>query len=423
MSNSKKRSHSRRVRFPDPRQDAYQRIWRVMQPAITLVSGLPPMNQVPQFYWTRPRIYSCVALWLAMGLTLSLLGTSYCEDLIVVGVPLILIGWVVTIGSFRAMMTTVLHDIVHVLEKHCKQDKSAVFHYVSGWIGEFTTVILVIPSIAQYYADHVLNHHNGRKFCTLADPDAKLLHELGFRPGTAKKALWKKFWRLILEPWSTLYRKFTWERLTAQVESPYRMAYTVVIWVAILGGVGYFGFLPQFLLAVVVPLTFGIPAAALCQFTSEHNWLVARKDSSLRQFLFQTCRGRVFMDALPPPQKVSARWLMLWTRYWLRFLMHAALRVMVCPFDLGAAHDLHHIGEEVIKKDRSLPSWASWLNAGYYRRWVEANLPVEFPLTTHYTLSEALDTVFESYSILDPNDPTILEALANHDRPSSIVGM
>ena len=83
---------------------------------------------------------------------------------------------------------------------------------------------------------------------------------------------------------------------------------------------------------------------------------------------------------------------------------------MVCPFDLGPGHDLHHYGDRAVADGSQKPDWATWLNAGYYRRWVENESANNFQLTTYWSLSDALDSVFETYSELDPLDPEILEA-------------
>jgi hypothetical protein len=407
----------------DSREEAYRRLPSWVQPLITLISGLPPQKQLPVFHWTRTKINLTIAAWLLFGIAASTQGSRMSLDGQAIGLPMLVIGWLFTTGAFRASMTTVLHDIVHLLEKHCKRKHELVYNHALGWVGELITILLLIPEVAVYYVEHVLKHHNGKTFCTLADPDAKLLYDLGFQPGKSRTAHWRTFWNLILIPWSRLYCLFTWERMKAQFANKNRALGTVIVWTPIMYAIVRYGALTEFLIAYVVPLLLGIPAAALCQFASEHNWLVKREDKSLRQHMEKTSRGRVFLDHVPAPQEWTARLAFLWLRFWTRtFFVHAPLRIVVCPFDLGTGHDLHHIGDEVIKKDRTMPAWANWMNSGYYRRWVEANCSSEFPLTTYYSLGDALDSVFDTYSKLEP-EPNIEATTTPKEAPHGLFGM
>lgn len=394
----------RRTSLQDHRDDAYRRLPRVVQPIVSLVCGVPPTGQEPWFVWTRPTIFACIALWALAGHAGGAFGGGLLLAGNPLGIPMCLASWLLTTGAFRATMTTILHDIVHGLESRCQTKSEDVTKYPSGQVGELLTVLLLLPSLKEYYKAHVCKHHNGRMFCTLGDPDAAFLWQLGFRAGMSKAELWKNFRRQLLSPSSTLYRLYTKSRLEGQVAGKSRWALVLVVW-SVVGLFLYLtGTTTLFLFAYLVPSLIGIPAAALAQFTSEHSWLVVRKEA-LRQYLEKTCRGRLFMDPCPSEDLPFLARMRAWSIWWMRLLfVHLPTRIAVCPFDLGPGHDLHHYGDRALRNHSGCPSWATWMNAGYFRRWVEANRP-EHALTTYYGLYGSIDAVFECYSQLDPDDP------------------
>ena len=420
----------------DPRDEAARRLPKFVQPLITLICGLPPSNsKKPQFKWERWSIYLMIATWCIVGVGGSMLAwigfwanPSFLNALFFFAMTLPF--WGLTVGGFRSCMTTGFHDVVHVLAPMVGKDKekakTIIYHFVIAWVAEFFCRLLFLPPICSYYIEHVLEHHVCKVFCTLADPDAAFLDRLGMKAGMSKAALWRRFWYLVLVPWSPLYCLYTGARIDASFNGTgVRTALTLGIWAALLIPLWWTGLLFPFLWAFVVPCFIGVPAAALAQFSSEHNWLLIRKDKTSRQYLEQTTRGRCFLDAPPDMNLPFIQRGLAWISWWFRlFFVHAPLRVMVCPFDLGPGHDLHHHGVlDKRKRSGSWPAWATWMNAGYARRLYEATAGPEDPcLTTYFSLFEALDTVFQTYSELDPNDPAVTEGKTT-DLSGTILGM
>lgn len=423
------RSHSETL---DPRDQAYERLPRWLQWLLTMISGLAPSHASgPDINMTRLRMYALMVVQLIVSIAFALFvsnavlnaSTSHGIILSIVG---LLPAWILLAGAFRSIMTTALHDAVHLVEPIVNKKTERVYRLVLGWLGEIICIALVLPPMVFYYIEHVLNHHHDKVFLTLSDPDAAFLHKLGIRPGMTKDALWRRFRYLLFVPWSPLYVNYTLARLKAQFTAPWpRIALVIGLFGAALGVAFALGVLTPLLLAIMPALVFGIPFAALCQFTSEHNWLLVRRDASRRQYLEQTCRGRCFIDPCPRRDLPVVRRTAAWVVWWLRLLLvHLPARVLVVPWDLGPGHDMHHFGVlETIKKRDDYEPLATWMNSSYARRFYQRIATPDMPkLTTYFSLYSALDSVFDTYSQLDPADPAIEEGTAT-DTSGTVMSM
>lgn len=210
------------------------------------------------------------------------------------------------------------------------------------------------PTAEAYAAAHRLHHANDT-FATLADPDARLLYDLGLRPGRSYRALLGCFYTAPLR-WA-LHGPMTWARLVhtfGPAQPRWRRATAFVLWgglaAAALAG-GWFGAL---LLGAVLPLLMGGNVAAFIELASRHRFLITGPTGRDRQR--DLSHGRHLLAWWPGAGAPWWRWALLP----LSLLAAVVARLVILPGDLGL-HDRHHTAAPVTRR---LARW-SWTNATY----------------------------------------------------------
>jgi hypothetical protein len=372
-----------------------ERIPRWLQRPITVITGSAPAPGLPAstpiVRWTTFRMAVVIVLMLVIGVSANI-GAGRLR------LPLEMIarvvGWIFTIGGARAVQTTLLHDAVHryaVARRRADRVRYTV-------LGELASIVLFTQPFLLYVKDH-LKHHDDDVFATLDDPDAALLViELKMLPGTTSEVLRRRLMRMLVSP------RFHWALIKARLSSTLgkapivRRLATLIFWIPVLGLIGNHNAWLTFVIAWVLPIVFGLQAAALLQFASEHRWLLERDEVTRQVRLARLTSARMCGDPPPPRNLKGLRRVIAWAKWWARFLfVHTLFRIMVLPFDL-VHHDLHHSHAiERARRTPGSPTWLSWQNSTYSRRWCGASRPTEI-----WGLFAAIESTIDTLSKLPP---------------------
>jgi hypothetical protein len=243
--------------------------------------------------------------------------------------------------------------LIHLLGSHGKGLDNPRLNTV---VAELVGVLTLNVSVDAYKQDHQL-HHGLRSFARAkADPDAALLHHLGFRPGTPHAVLWRRFWWTLVSP--GLHGPMSMARLLGVFAAgpAWRIGAAWAFWAALLGTATMAGALLPLLLGFVLPLLVFGNIGALLELASEHRWMVGESAGRDRQALLSHAR---LLGAMPP-QGAQVRSVLAWAGWSLHMLGAAAMRFAVVPGDLQH-HDAHHLGTRpALRLDRH-----GWTNAAY----------------------------------------------------------
>lgn len=285
-------------------------------------------------------------------------------------------------GRLRVMGASVL---IHHLSSH-EPTKRERARRIADWIGVAT---LTTHSLG-YAKPHGVHH--GSLFASAADPDAALLFDLGFRPGTTYPALWRRFWWTLVSP--RFHAIMTRDRLRGVFfEGPlWRRSAAVGFWGGLLSLASAVGVLNGLLLGLVLPLIFVGNLCAFLELASEHRWMVSDLVGNERHRALS--HGR-HLGAMPPQGINPLNWL----SWGLKMLGAVVLRLSVVPGDLPW-HNAHHTSLEATQRLHK----RGWANAAYeysghlWQQGESGNQAVA-------TLSEAIDRWFIALSQELPIDP------------------
>lgn len=238
--------------------------------------------------------------------------------------------------------------LVHMLGSHRKGlDDPKANRIAAEGVGILT---LNIDSEA-YRAEHGL-HHGLRSFARPhADPDATLIHDLGFRPGVPLSRLRRLVWWTMVSPRFHLRLGKARLRGVFAAGPPLRIAAAWVFWGALLIGAAAGGWLLPLLLGFVLPLLVFGNIGSFLELASEHVWGIEAPEGRARQAQLSHAR---LPGAMPP----KGRNALAWAAWMLQMTWAAFSRFAVVPGDLPH-HDAHHIGERpALQLDRH-----AWTNA------------------------------------------------------------
>ena len=143
--------------------------------------------------------------------------------------------------------------LIHMLGSHGKGLDNARLNTVAA---EMVGVLTLNVSVDAYRQEHQF-HHGLRSFARAeTDPDAALLHSLGFRPGTPRHRLWQRFWWTLVSP--HFHTRMSAARLIGVFGAGpgWRIAAAWAFWSALLAGAATTGMLLPMLLGFVVPLAY-----------------------------------------------------------------------------------------------------------------------------------------------------------------------
>ena len=207
-------------------------------------------------------------------------------------------------------------------------------------MGSLATSIALSQNEEDYGADHG-KHHPPETFGTLADPDAKALYDLGFRPGMSVDALWRQFWRTLVSP--KLHLGMLVARARSNWHTPTRLRRGMTLAMAsLLGGLAMVMPLGAWIAAVLLPWTVLFHISGLVQVLNRHGWLETRDGYETVEAYAGAMVGR--FNGVPMPEEglpIGER-LVAYTQWGLEMLFELNVRLFTWSFDLQA-HDLHHL--------------------------------------------------------------------------------
>lgn len=198
-----------------------------------------------------------------------------------------------------------------------------------------------LSTTADAYKETHGKHHPYDTFATLADPDARLMWDLGFRPGMDCAKLKRHFWLTLISP--RLHGPMTWARLKLNFgadQPTWRRLMAWGWWGSLVAAAAAGGWLAALLLGLVTPLLVGGNITSFVELASEHKWLLRYPEGGAeRQFALS--HGR---NPLPPPPDEGAPWWQ-WLAWVVRLLMAALSKVLFLPED-QSRHEGHHIWQQ-----------------------------------------------------------------------------
>lgn len=292
----------------------------------------------------------------------------------------LLAGWTLTVTGERMMVLVIAHQALHR-----RFSGSSV---VDRFWGETVTVLSVFHTFRDFKEEHFDNHHRREVFATEADPPVQFLLGLGFRPGMARAALWRRAWLVFLSP------VFYWRGFVGRVGSSLRAG--PVRRLALAGWLGWWVSLPLWfprggpvlLLAFILPVVLFAQLSALLDRLGEHEWLSPRRPELGHRFYTASATSARFCGAPVPGRSLSAgSQAVAWARWVVATLFyHLPSRLLVVVGDLPN-HDYHH----------RYPSTAEWTTAAYARQRDIDTGPEGPAYQEVWGMGRAIDQVFRSW--------------------------
>ncbi len=145
--------------------------YNLIQAFLTWMTGKPYPGQQPLFRSSKEwEVTTAIACLVGGGLGSSLIFTTSPFLL-----PLLIPIWLVTVGSARTLLTSIIHRCVHYQFWGDRRDRV---------LAEILSTLILVQSFDSYRHDHVKCHHHIDRFATWeGDPDAKFMLAVGFHPG------------------------------------------------------------------------------------------------------------------------------------------------------------------------------------------------------------------------------------------------
>lgn len=289
-------------------------------------------------------------------------------------------GWLLTVTGERMMVLVIAHQALH---------RRFSGRAGTDWFwGEVVTVLSVFHTFGDFKEEHFDNHHRREIFATEVDPPVQFLHDLGFRPGLSRVALWRRAWTVFLSP------VFYWNgfrgRFTANLRSRgWRLA-GFAAWIAWWVSLPFW--LPNgalvLVLAFVLPVILFAQLSALLDRLGEHEWLAPRNPEFGHRFYTAANTAARFCGAAVPARgQPAGAQLVAWLRWTAATLLyHLPSRLLVVVGDLPN-HDYHH----------RYPSTPEWTTAAYARQHDIDGGPEGPPYQEVWGMGAAIDRVFRSW--------------------------
>jgi hypothetical protein len=303
-----------------------ERLPRLVQPAVTFLTGEPTDSEVPLFRHSSASRIAFALLTLIVGVTLSISwswGGAWLLALAPVGVLL-------TTGAMRTLYVGIAH--------HASHGTVLATQRANAILGDVISTLLVTLAHDRYRVEHARDHHSPRKLSTHDDPDLRFLIDVcGFDPSRTRAWNWAQLARILTSPrW---YATYFLARVRGSMTSPARAVAVTLTQAAVFVGLIWVTKQPlAWFVGWFIPLVVGFAASAVLQFLSEHRWL-AGKPATIARFLGD-----------PPPNHAMG-----WVKWiWRAVMMHLPARIAVLVSDLSQ-HDLHHL---MVRSDWANPSFA-----------------------------------------------------------------
>lgn len=333
---------------------------------------------------------------LVVGLASTALGLAVATP---PGFVLVGGGWLVTLHGMRNLRIMIFHHCAH---RHMWGNKR-----LDQITGALISGLLVIPALGPYSVEHATDHHS-RHHMSMRDPTVRtLVVTLGLRPGMTCRQMWRRLVGHLSSP--LFHARFAAARVRGCVEGTtlrHRIALTFTYGlVALL--LTRFNVWTWFLVGWVFPLTVPFQVANTLRLCARHTFPSPgeRIDSRSQAASFTSA---VFLGEAAPSDGLApgARWA-AWLRWLVRMAaVHFPSRYLVLTGDT-VCHDFHH-------RHPNSDHWANYIFAR--QRDVETGQSGSPPLQEVWGLVPAINHVFESLSLADPEVYNSTLALASEPR-------
>jgi len=321
-------------------RESMRGLWRVTQPFLTWVTGVPLDGDRPRVKW-RPVLASLAgvvqtAVGLAVGAVFFLFPGLWTA-------PLLAVSWLTTAGGMRRLDVVVVHQTLHRMFARTAWGNRVV--------GELVTTLLWRAPYDPNRKEHLLHHAFP---CSLKDGDTLYLSGTGARPGMTTEEFNRYLWRATVSP--RHHWNFFWGRLKSNYtprQRPYRFAMSLVYLAGIVAALAATGLVVPWLVLWVIPVSLFFQAHTFLYTLSEHRWwLFDNAEGLVKAQRDQLTFGRFCGEPTPGPG-AGAR---PWARWWLRMLfVYSPYRMLVLVGDT-VQHDLHHVRPR-----------CDWANSSYVR--------------------------------------------------------
>ncbi|HEX7836496.1 MAG TPA: fatty acid desaturase [Kofleriaceae bacterium] len=251
--------------------------------------------------------------------------------------PLIAVGWLITVGAARTLISTISHQCVHY--------RFTGNQRLDMRVADALALVTFTKAAPIYRLEHTLQHHRGDVFTTARDPSAQFLETCGLAPGRGPGAAAARMLVNLVSP--VFHGRFLWSRIRGNVVdvAMSRRLATLAVWSAAIAALARYGELGRFAVIYAAPVILLYHVSVMLEFASEHAWLVPRAPGRPASW------GR-FCGA-PVPRGGAIAWL----RWWLAMVgYHLVVRIAVLPADLPQ-HDFHH----------RFPATKLWTHAAHAR--------------------------------------------------------
>lgn len=329
-------------------RESYTVFPAVTQPFWTWLTGRPAQDEKCKFSLGVAGFTTFALLSYVSGIITCLLSLKLSGALCVLGVAL---GWFLIVSGSRRMISTVAHQCIH--------NRFSGQKCLDRVVAECFSVLTFTQSAQQYWEEHFLLHHRHDVFTTRADPAAKFLQDVGFKPGMKVSHLWL---RLLCNLFSPIFHlRFLGNRIKGQI---LKGSLLRKLWVAVylLGWYGmilmdYFSWV-EWCIGFVVPIVIFYQNSVLLEFISEHGWFCTSGRLAHSRHIHATHSWGRFCGRKVPVQHAGyLRHLLSWAGWVCEHIFyHFPVRVLILPGDLPQ-HDFHH----------RHPGTKNWTGAAYAR--------------------------------------------------------
>ncbi|HQS96715.1 fatty acid desaturase [Novosphingobium sp. 17-62-19] len=306
---------------------------------VTRLTGKALPNQQPYFD-IRPELglaIDAVLLVATFAITVTLaqvLVAAHSLLALIVATAALFVAQLVLVGRLRVMQVGHAHYAVH----GCYAGGDARTNLV---VAHVATIIAIAQNPFAYRGDHIDLHHRRSVFGTLADPDAALLHELGFRPGMTRGQLYLVLARTLVSP--SFHAMFLAARLQSNlVDAPVWRRLVVATWLAALLSSAWLLGLIVWGLAVFLPFVVLYANSALLQFLTEHKWMAGDLPRGDNQAYADRSHARIALAPMPLSHQALVPACIAWSVWTVRQIGELLFRLSVTVGDL-TVHDFHHL--------------------------------------------------------------------------------
>ena len=299
-----------------------------LQHFLTHLTAKPYQGEKPRSRTAFNHVYTTF-----LALIIGICITSFAVSQGVFCLPLIPLGWSLTVYASRKLRLTIMHACSH----------HAIFRkrQFNNWLGSLISILTLTLYFKAYQKSHVKTHHSKNLMLPEDETYEYLIKTVGFRRGMTVNEAWQHLQKTLISP-SFYIRRFL-SRLGESFfsESWNYNAFSLAFWSSILAIIVVTNSWLIFLIAWVIPISIFFEISSLLRQCVEHQFPRIKPS----QENFEIITGAIFCGEHTPCFEPTASWIkkcISWTIWWLRlFFYHLPSRLFVLTGD-SACHDFHH---------------------------------------------------------------------------------